>query len=159
MEDIVDEVVVQAPVERVWEAIQDPNVHTLWHPFATRVVGEHALGATRACSVLVGGRAGTTQERCSTYEEGRTIMWTVEQDSSGFSRMVSQWSTGFSLSPRGPGATQVTANSRFQPKKFFVRLMMPVIRRRFHQTQPAILDGLRQHVERRDHVRHHELES
>jgi hypothetical protein len=28
-----------------------------------------------------------------------------------------------------------------------VRVMMPAIRRKFHQTQRAILDGLRQHAE------------
>jgi uncharacterized protein YndB with AHSA1/START domain len=45
MEDITDEVIVQAPAERVWKAIQDPGEHVAWHPFATRIDGEHALGA------------------------------------------------------------------------------------------------------------------
>jgi len=75
-------------------------------------------------------------------------MWTIEQDSSGFSRMVSDWCTGFSLEPQGSGATRVTAQSLFTPKRFLARLMMPVIRRKFHQTQRAILDGLKQHTER-----------
>jgi uncharacterized protein YndB with AHSA1/START domain len=148
MEDITDQVIVQAPVDRVWAAIQDPAEHVKWHPFATHIEGAHALGSTRTCSVLIGGKPGTTRERCSDYEEARTIMWSVEQDSSGFSRMVSDWGTGFSLEPQGPDSTRVTAQSLFTPKRLLARLMMPVIRRKFHQTQRAILDGLQQHAER-----------
>jgi uncharacterized protein YndB with AHSA1/START domain len=74
MEDIADEVIVKAPVERVWKAIQDPGEHAEWHPFATSIDGEHALGSTRKCGVLVGKKPGTTEERCSTYDEACRIM-------------------------------------------------------------------------------------
>lgn len=146
MEDIADEAIISAPVDRVWKAIADPGEHVAWHPFATRIDGEHALGEVRTCSVLVGGKPGTSRERCSAYEEGTRIMWTVEHDSTGFSRMVTGWRTGFSLRPQGPGATLVRAESQFRPR-LLARLMAPVIRRKFHQTQPAIPEGLRQHAE------------
>ena len=146
MEDIADEVVINAPLDRVWKAIADPGEHVTWHPFATQIDGEHALGEVRTCSVLLGGKPGTSQERCSAYDEGARIMWTVVQDSTGFSRMVTDWSSGFSLQPDGTGATRVRAQSFFRPK-LPARLMAPVIRRKFHQTQRAILDGLKQHVE------------
>ncbi|MDX6333021.1 MAG: hypothetical protein QOG05_361, partial [Streptosporangiaceae bacterium] len=93
-------------------------------------------------------RHRSTRELCSAYDEARTIMWTVEQDSSGFSRLVSDWRTGFSLQDQGSGATRVTAQSLFTPKRLVARLMMPVIRRKFHQTQRAILAGLQRHAER-----------
>lgn len=147
MAQITDEVTVRAPVERVWAAIQDPGEHVTWHPFATRIEGAHTLGAMRECSVVVGGKPGTTREQCTQYEQARAIVWSVEQDSSGFSRMVSDWSAGFSLEPQGSGATRVTAQSLFTPR-LPARLMMPVIRRKFHQAQRAILDGLKQYTER-----------
>ena len=95
---------------------------------------------------MVGGKPGTTEERCSAYEEATKIMWTVERDSSGFSRMVTDWRTGFSLQPQGPESTRVRAESVFRPR-LLTRLMTPVIRRKFHQTQRTILEGLRRHVE------------
>jgi hypothetical protein len=147
MEDITDEVVVKAPVGQVWKAIQDPGEHVAWHPFATRIDGQHAPDAVRECSVLVGKKPGTTRERCTSYDEGSEITWAVEQDSSGFSRMVTDWRSGFSLQAQGPEETRVRAHSTFRPRPL-VHVMMPVIRRKFHQTQRAILDGLRQHVER-----------
>jgi uncharacterized protein YndB with AHSA1/START domain len=146
VEDITDEVVLGAPADRVWKAIADPGEHVAWHPLATRIDGQHALGETRTCSVVVGGKRGASQERCSAYEEGSAIMWSVERDSTGFSRMVTDWRTGFSLQPQGPEATLVRAQSQFRPR-LPARLMAPVIRRKFHQTQRAILDGLKQHVE------------
>ncbi|MGW7825276.1 SRPBCC family protein [Streptomyces puniciscabiei] len=147
MEDITDQVTVQSPVERVWAVIQDPAEHTKWHPFATRIDGVHALGSTRRCSLLIGGKPGNTEEVCSAYEEGRTIMWTIEKDSSGFSSMVADWRAGFSLQAQGPEVTRVTAQSLFTPKRLPARLMMPMIRRKFHQTQRAILNELRRHAE------------
>jgi uncharacterized protein YndB with AHSA1/START domain len=149
MQRITDEVTVDAPIERVWDAIRDPGEHAHWHPFATAIEGEHALGSTRKCSVLVGKKPSTTEERCTSYEEQRRITWTVEHDSAGFSRMVSDWSAGFSLESRGPRETRVTAESLFSPR-LPARLMMPVIRRKFHQTQRAILDALKQHTEQNE---------
>ena len=96
---------------------------------------------------MVGKKPATTRDRCSSYDEGSEIMWTVERDSSGFSRMVADWRTGFSLQAQGLQETRVRAHSTFRPR-LLARLMMPVILRRFHQTQRAILGGLRQHVER-----------
>ena len=88
MEDVKDEIVLRAPVEQVWKAIEDPTTHAQWHPFVTHVAGEHALGATRKCDVLVGKKPATTEERCSAYVEDRKIMWTIEQDTSGLERRV-----------------------------------------------------------------------
>jgi uncharacterized protein YndB with AHSA1/START domain len=147
MAEIADEMVINAPVERVWAAIQNPGEHVTWHPFATEIDGDHALGAVRTCSVVLGGKPGTSRERCSAFDESARIAWTVEQDSSGFTRMVSDWSSGFRLQPEGDTATRVRAESAFRPRGPLVRLMTPVIARKFHQTQRAILDGLRQHVE------------
>ena len=148
MEEVVDELIVKAPAQRVWTAIRDPGEHAEWHPFVTGIEGEHVLGSKRRCRVSVGREPGTTEERCSTYDEGRTIAWKIEQESSGFSRMVSDWSAGFSLEPHDTGATRVTAWSLFTPGRLSARLMMPVIRRKFHATQRTILGALKQHAER-----------
>lgn len=147
MQSMRDEIIVKASVETVWEAIEDSTAHATWHPFLTHIAGEHVLGAVRKCDVLVGKKSGTTEERCSTYDKGRTIMWTIEQDSTGFSRMASDWSAGFIVEPHGNEGTRVIARSVFTPRTLLARVMLPMIRSKFHRTQQSILGGLKQYVE------------
>ena len=145
---IQDKIVVNAPIDQAWEAIRDPEIHAEWHPFVTHIRGEHQLGAVRKCDVNIGNKPGHTEERCALYEEGRKIMWLIQSDSTGFSRMVSDWTAGFSLESRDPNSTHVMAQSIFRPKNFLVRLMVPMIKGRFHQTQQIILSRLKQFVEK-----------
>jgi hypothetical protein len=143
---VEDQALVHAPTEEVWKAIKDPVAHGNWHPFVTRIEGEHRLGAVRTCSVLAGKKAGTTKERCVEEEEGRRIIWSVEEDTTGFLRMVSGWRAGFELEARN-GATLVSARSDFRPKNMLVRAAGPVVRRKFHGAQQQILSGLKRAVE------------
>jgi uncharacterized protein YndB with AHSA1/START domain len=147
VEDIRDEIVVTAPASEVWKAIKDPATHAQWHPAVTRIEGQHELGAVRKCDVMIGRKPGSTEELCTAYDEGRTIMWTIQKDSTGFSRMVSDWSAGFALEPQAPDSTLVMARSVFKPSTLPARLMLPLIRRKFHQTQLGILTGLKHYVE------------
>lgn len=142
---ITDELRLDAPIDVVWAAIADPAAHARWHPFVSAIAGGHELGETRTCSVRAGNRQGTTKERCVEREERARIAWAIEEDSTGFGRMVSGWRSGFTVAERD-GATVVTAESTFHPANVLVRAMLPLIRRRFHQTQRAILRGLQDTV-------------
>jgi uncharacterized protein YndB with AHSA1/START domain len=144
---IEDEISVNASAVEVWQAIKDPAAHAQWHPFVTRISGEHALGAFRTCTVSVGKKSGQTKERCIADDEGRRIAWAIEEDSTGFLRLVSDWTAGFRVEPTD-GAARVTAESVFAPRNVLVGLVMPLVRRKFHQTQRAILAGLKDAVER-----------
>jgi uncharacterized protein YndB with AHSA1/START domain len=143
---IADELQLDAPIDVVWRAIEDPVAHARWHPFVSAIAGGHDLHEIRSCSVRASGKEGTTKERCVEREESARIAWAIEEDSSGFGRMVTGWRSGFSLAERD-GTTLATAESTFRPDNLLVRAMLPVIRRKFHQTQRAILRGLRQAVE------------
>jgi uncharacterized protein YndB with AHSA1/START domain len=143
---IADELRLEAPIDVVWHAIEDPAAHAGWHPFVSAIAGGHELHEIRSCSVRVGKKEGTTKERCVEREESARIAWAIEEDSTGFGRMVSGWRSGFSVAERD-GATIVTAESTFRPNNVLVRAMLPVIRRKFHRTQQAILRGLQEAVE------------
>jgi uncharacterized protein YndB with AHSA1/START domain len=143
---IADELLLDAPIDAVWDAIDDPATHARWHPFVSAIDGGHKLHEIRSCLVKVGKKEGSTKERCVEREDGARIVWAIEEDSTGFGRMVSGWRSGFSLAERD-GATIVTAYSTFRPTNLLVRAMLPMIRRKFHQTQRAILRGLQKAVE------------
>jgi uncharacterized protein YndB with AHSA1/START domain len=157
--EIRDEVVVNASGSEVWEAIRDTSLHAEWHPFVDSIRGEHASGATRRCAVRVGKKGGETREHCTAYEEERRILWQIDEDSTGFLRLVSNWTAGFVLEPAGSDATRVRAQSVFERKNPLLALMLPLIRRKFHQAQQAILGGLKQFVEKRSAREAVELET
>jgi uncharacterized protein YndB with AHSA1/START domain len=144
---IVDEIAVDARPDAVWAAIEDPAAHAGWHPFVTRISGEHRLGAHRACEVDLGKRTGQTRERCIAHEAERRIEWRIEEDSTGFLRLVSDWTAGFELRADGSGTTLIIAVSIFRPKSLLVLPIVPVVRRKFHQTHRAILNALKATVE------------
>jgi uncharacterized protein YndB with AHSA1/START domain len=146
---ITDTALISAPVDAVWAAIENPAEHARWHPYVTQIVGEHEPGQIRECAVLVGRKEGRTRERCVEYERGHRISWAIEEDSTGFGRMVSGWTAGFTLEERD-GATTVSAESRFRPRNFAVQAILPVIRRKFHQTQREILGSLETAMARGD---------
>ena len=140
---IDDNVLVEAPASVVWQVVKDPAAHAQWHPFVTTISGEHHLGATRTCAVSLGKKRGQTRERCVVDDNERRIAWAVEEDSSGFLRLVKNWTAGFQLEARDGASTQVTAESVFEPRNPLVRLMLPMVRGKFHGAQRAILAGLK----------------
>jgi uncharacterized protein YndB with AHSA1/START domain len=143
---IADELRIKAPIAAVWRAIEDPAGHARWHPFVREITGNHELGQVRTCSVHVAGKQGQTRERCVEHDVGRRIAWAIEEDSTGFGRMVSGWRAGFAMTEQD-GVTTVTAASTFEPCNLLVRAILPVIRRKFHQTQRTILRALRDSLE------------
>jgi uncharacterized protein YndB with AHSA1/START domain len=143
---ITDEIRIDAPIDAVWRAIEDPGAHARWHPFLTEITGGHDLDQVRTCAVLLGGKPGRTRERCVERDDQRRIIWAIEEDSSGFGRMASDWRAGFALAPSAD-TTMVTAESTFRPRNPIVRAMLPLIRRKFHQTQRTILGSLKDVVE------------
>jgi uncharacterized protein YndB with AHSA1/START domain len=148
MTDIADSVELDAPPADVWQAIADPARHAAWHPFVTAIDGSHQPGAARICDVSVGNKRGRTEERCLRRDEGEQIVWRIDGDTTGFSKMVADWQSGFRLAGRPDGeTTTVTAFSSFAPAKPLVRLLLPLVRRRFHRAQQTILAGLKRDVE------------
>lgn len=141
-----DQLIIGAPAGRVWEAVQDPARHAGWHPFIERIHGRHARGAVRVCDILIRGRSGRTEETCVLYDEQARIFWRIEKDTSGFSKMASDWTAGFTMTPHASG-TVVSAESTFTPKGLFPRLANPLITRMFHRTQRLILARLKAYVE------------
>ena len=143
MTEIADSLQVHARAAEVWSAIADPARHAAWHPFVTTITGAHRER----------GRAGDPLRRhqeAGSVHEGREILWAIDRDTTGFSKMVSDWRAGFRLAVSADGeTTTVCAISSFTPKPV-VRPLLPLIRRRFHQTQAAILAALKRHVESQD---------
>jgi uncharacterized protein YndB with AHSA1/START domain len=147
LETLTDATTIAASIDKVWEAIENPDRHARWYPFVEQIDGDHHADSMRTCTVLVGTRRATTVERCTEREDGRKLVWRIESDTTGFSRMVSDWTAGFAIERDGPDKTRVLAQSVFTPAKLSAYVLGPILRRKFHQTQRIILASLEQYVE------------
>lgn len=141
-------VTIDAPRQRVWEAIADPTQHAAWNPFVTRIAGGHALEARRTVTGVYGKGEGTSEERCTAYEAGRRIRWLAESDSNGFSgRMATDVIAEFTLTDAGPGRTTATSRTGFVPQNVMLKLMTPVLRRKVAKSNDSKLRALKLYVE------------
>ena len=140
------EIVVSAPPEAVWEVLEDSgaNLPRLW-PMVTHceIDGKERVGAVRTCSVELMGKTGRTVERCIESVPNRRLAHAVDDDSFGFSRLLSDFWFVFVLEPVRSGETRVRVESHFDPRGLRGRIMSALmIKRKFREIRETALANL-----------------
>jgi uncharacterized protein YndB with AHSA1/START domain len=135
----------------IWPVLCDSSLLSEWVPAVTGVL-EHAPreqpGASRRCSVLLGGREGFMVERCVEAVAERRLRYVVDDDSFGFGRMLDDYSFTLELTPDGASRTTVTLRTFYAPRGRFARVLNAlVLKRRFARVREEILAGLSRFME------------
>ena len=145
------EIVVAAPPEAVWEILEDsrPNLPRLWPMVKScEIEGKERVGAVRKCAVDLMGKSGYTVERCIESVPNRRLAHSIEEDSFGFSRVLSDFWFAFILEPTDGGATRVRCESHFDPKGLKGRIMSALmIKRKFRDVRETALANLKRLAE------------
>lgn len=72
----IDPVVIDAPVEQVWQVLTDFEKYPDWNPFTPRIVGSPEMGARITLHVRMGGRHTRIQpEKITHLSPGRSFAW------------------------------------------------------------------------------------
>ena len=141
------EIVVAATPEAVWNILEDSraNLPRLWPMVKTcEIDGKERVGAVRTCSVEFMGKSGHTVERCIESVPNRKLAHSVEEDSFGFSRVLSDFWFVFVLEPTEAGATHARVESHFDPKGLKGRIMsVLMIKRKFRDIRETALVNLK----------------
>ena len=145
------EVVVQASPERIWGILEDSqsNLSRLWPMVkSVEIDGIERVGVVRRCEVEFTGQSGHTVERCIESVPNRKLAHSIEQDSFGFSRMLSDFWFAFVLEPRGPEGTTVRVETHFEPKGLRGRIMSTLMaKRKFGELRETALGNLKRLAE------------
>jgi uncharacterized protein YndB with AHSA1/START domain len=101
--------VVEAPVERIWELVSDPESMPRWWPLAVRVenVEEDAAGQIPAWTVVLrseGGTAVRADFRRTEARPGKLFSWSQEVAGTPFARILKRASVEVAMRPDGAGA-------------------------------------------------------
>jgi uncharacterized protein YndB with AHSA1/START domain len=143
------ETVVEAPPARIWELLEDSETNL---PYVLPMVrtceiesgGRERVGAVRRCDVDFGSKAGTTVERCIESIPNRKLAHRIEDDSFGFSRMLSDFWFSFTLEPESAATTRVRIETHYDPRGVRGRLLSVVMaKRQFRRVRESALDNLK----------------
>jgi len=105
---------------------------------------------TRHCNVDLGGRTGTTTERCVELLPNRRAGYVVDDDTLGFHRMLVDYGFTITLDPRSDRTTALRIDTYHTPRNpLYALLHRLVLRRRMRRTVDGLLQGLKQISERR----------
>jgi uncharacterized membrane protein len=140
-----DEVVMRAPVERIWALLEDGPRLPEWMPIVKSTTGEvEVLDAERTCQVEVEGKRGSVTERCVEHDPYVRIAWRLVDDSLGFGRLLDDFGFSFTLEPLADGSTRVRNETYYRPRSLVARLLsMLVLRRKFRGIRLVALANLR----------------
>jgi len=148
-----NEIVVHTAPDRIWEILEDSEANL------SRVLpmvksceiesgGRERVGAVRTCDVDFGGKAGQTVERCIESVPNRKLAHRIEEDSFGFSRMLSDFWFSFSLEPESAEATLVRIETHYDPNGLAARLMSALMmKRKFRRVRMTALSNLKRLAE------------
>lgn len=144
------EILIEAPPERIWAILEDSaaNLPRMW-PMVKhcQIDGKERVGAVRTCDVELAGRDGQTIERCIESIPNRKLSHAIEDDSFGFSRMLSDFWFSFLLEPSSD-ATRVRCETHFEPKGLRGRLMSTLMfKRKFREIRETALGNLKRLAE------------
>lgn len=102
-----DEILIETPPHRVFAILDDARRLPEWTSVISTSGNRETVGAVRECEVDLDGKRGNVVERCIEANPPRRIAWAMEQDTFGFSRLVSDFGFSFTLERAGDGATRV----------------------------------------------------
>ena len=145
-----DEIVIGRTPERVWPLVADSTLLPLWGPPVTGVEliapngRSEGLGSRRRVDALFNGRNGHFVEVRTEHVEGRRVAYTIEQDTFGLSRVMTEAGFALELQPEGDGHCRVIFSFVHNPKGLFGQLMNRlVILRQQRRNRLAALASLK----------------
>ena len=150
-----DEIVIEAPIARVWTLITDSRELAQWGPPVRGVTvldaepGREVLGSRRRVEAEMQGKRGAFVERRDLHVEGRAIGYVIEEETFGLFRFMTSPGFALELESGGPLRTRVTFRFFHDPRGVLGHVMNAlVILRAQRVNRLAALASLKAYAER-----------
>jgi len=147
------EIVVDAPLKRVWEVGEDITLIPQYHPEVDKVdliegQAKRTLGTKYRCNILEGRRAGSCVEEVVACEPERMLATRMVSDTWGVARMLTNFTVEATVSRRTETSTVLKLQAFYEPVGFKNRVLNAlVLRRALRRRSLAVLSGIKRVAE------------
>jgi len=147
------EILVDAPLKRVWEVAEDITLIPQYHPEVDKVdliagQAKRSLGTKYQCNILEGRRAGSCVEEVVAYEHERMVATEMVSDTWGIDRMLSDFRVVSTVSRHTETSTILKFQAFYKPVGLKNRLLNALfLRRALRRRSLAVMNGIKRIVE------------
>jgi len=147
------EIVVDAPLKRVWEVANDITLIPQYHPEVDKVdliagQAKRSVGTKYQCNILEGRRAGSCVEEVVAYEPERMVATEMVSDTWGMDRMLSDFRVVSTVSRHTETSTILKFQAFYEPVGLKNRLLNALfLRRAIRRRSLAVMNGIKRVVE------------
>jgi hypothetical protein len=151
-----NELIIDAPVERLWAIITDINVLHKVNPGVVKASGRMDIqGEKRTCEIDNKGKKGTMVERLIELVPGKKTVWTIEKDTMGMSKMLRDTRFVFYLEKMNDRQTRVINETYYKPANILAQVLnVLLMKRMISKAQEQILANLKSLTENKTHHGH-----
>ena len=138
------EAVLNASVSRIWAIVTDITLLPRINPGVIKASGTmNEQNASRTCEVENKGRKGIITEKLVEFVPGKKMVWKVESDTMGMSKMLLDTRFSLVLEMVTDSSTKVTAETHYSPRTILARVMNGLMMKKmFAKAQEKILQNL-----------------
>jgi uncharacterized protein YndB with AHSA1/START domain len=148
------ELVVNAPLKRVWEVVDDVTLIPRYHPEVDTVdliagQARRAVGTKYQCNILEGRRAGSCVEEVLAYEPERMVVTGMVSDTWGIDKMLADFRVESTVSRRTETSTVLRFEAFYKPVGLKFRVLNALfLRRVLRRRSLAVMKGIKDVAER-----------
>ena len=143
------ELVVNAPLKRVWEVVDDVTLIPRYHPEVGTVdliagQARRAVGTKYQCNILEGRRAGSCVEEVLAYEPERMVVTGMVSDTWGIDNMLADFRVESTVSRRTETSTILRFEAFYKPVGLKFRVLNALfLRRVLRRRSLAVMKGIK----------------
>ena len=147
------EVVVDAPLNMVWEVAEDLTLIPQYHPEVDKVdlvagQAKRSLGVKYQCNILDGRRAGSCVEEVVAYEPERMLATRMVSDTWGIDKMLTDFTVVSTVSRRTETSSILKFQGFYEPVGWKYRLLNALfLRRAIRRGSLAVWNGIKRVAE------------
>lgn len=140
-----NEAIINAPAESIWAIVTDIGTLHKVNPGVVKASGRMDVqGETRTCEINNNGRKGTMVEKLIELVPQKKTVWTIESDTMGMSKMLSDTRFIFNLERIADNKTKVVNETYYKPANLMAKIMNSlVMKRMISKAQEQILFNIR----------------